>query len=126
MASSYVVTDRTQSTSKAIAVDDGILSITDTADAASSEPIIEDNTDAGTYWKVFVDDDVIGVESTLTVQDDAVSLTDSVTGTIYTLVIDGGVLGIESTDAVTSRFRVSKSYFILHTTKNDNIVAAII
>lgn len=113
MAASYIVTDRTTAVKQAIQVDDGILFIEETVSAASAEPIVTDNTDAGNYWKIFVSDGVIGIESTVTVQDDSVLLDDITTSEIWQLIVDAGILGIESTTApiVIGRFKVQKATF---------------
>lgn len=76
MASQYVVEDRTTASNLAIKINDGQLFFEATVDANSAEPIVEDDTNAGTYWKIFIDDGQLGFESTVTAQDDAVDLDD--------------------------------------------------
>lgn len=91
MADAYVVTDRTTAQHYALTVTDDVFDQQPTADAASPEPIVEDDTNAGTYWTLFMDDGVWSWEATLTAQDDLVDLLDSVTGLHHKLAVADGV-----------------------------------
>ena len=90
----YILTDRTTSTKWSITIVDGEVTRTSTASAASAEPIFEDDATPGDYWKLFMDDDEMSWESTVTVQDDIIELTDTVTANVYRLVIEDGEFGI--------------------------------
>lgn len=91
--SSYIVTDRTLGSNFAIAVTNGVINITATGSAASSEPIVEDTIDTGTNYKIFVDNGIIGWEVTGTVQDDSVILSDTGDSTSRKLIVSNGILG---------------------------------
>jgi len=99
MATEYIVEDRTTAANHSIQIDDGEIKWTGTVDAASSEPIFLDTIDGVTYWKLFIDDGEIGVESTVTVQDDDVTLEDVTTATNYRLKVGDGELYWESVSA---------------------------
>lgn len=88
----YVVIDRTTLLNKAIKINDNQLYYEDTANPASDEPIIEDNINAGTYWKLFIDDDQLGWEEVHTVQDDHIDLEDEAVESVYRLFISDGQL----------------------------------
>ena len=90
----YILTDRTTGTKWSITIVDGEITRTSTASSAGAEPIFDDDTNPGTYWKLFMDDDELSFESTATVQDDEIELTDTVTSLIYRLVIEDGELGL--------------------------------
>jgi len=110
MAEQYVLTDRVTSTAKALVIDDGVPGIKDSSDSPSTEPIVEDDTNSGTYWRIFISDGLIGYEQVLTVQDDLIYITDSVTGTEYLIVMEEGIFGIKSTTVViVHRYSVIKS-----------------
>ncbi len=94
MASELILTDRTTAANHSIQVDDGQLKWTGTVDAAASEPIFEDNVNPGNYWKMFINDDQIAVESTLTVQDDLIQLDDVTTAQTWTFEVNDGQLAI--------------------------------
>jgi len=94
MASEYILPDRTIANNQSVQVDDGQLKWTETADAANAEPIFEDNTNPGTYWKMFIDDGQIAIESTVTVQDDVVQLEDLTTAQLWTFEVNDGQLAI--------------------------------
>lgn len=87
MATQYIVTDRTTLTNVAIEIDDGQIRYVDTISAASAEPIVLDTIVPATYWKIFVSDNQIGWESTLTIQNDDVTLTDITTAIDYRLYV---------------------------------------
>ena len=86
----YIVTDRTTATKYAISIADGELLYTETESDASSEPIVQDNTNSSDYWKIFIDDGQLGYESTATEQDDSLIFTDTVTGGFVELAVDDG------------------------------------
>lgn len=88
----YVVIDRTTSVHKAIKINDNQLYYETTVNAASSEPIIQDNINAGTYWKLFIDDDQLGWEQVVTVRDDHIDLDDEAFQATYRLFISDGQL----------------------------------
>ena len=96
MAAQYVLQDRTLATKWALNITSAGLDWDSTADAAQAEPIVEDDTNPGTYWRWFMDNGVISIESTLTVQDDLVDLEDTVTGTHYKLAVNAGSLDWQS------------------------------
>lgn len=93
MANEYVLTDRTTATKYAVVIDDGQLLYSSTANAASSEPIFQDDTNASDYWKLFIDNSLIAIESTVTIQDDDVLLTDQTSGEVFKLVVNDGSFG---------------------------------
>jgi len=93
--SGYVVIDRTTSTKYDMYIKDGQFVYASTTAAASAEPIMEDRINAGIYWKLFIDDGQFGIETTLTVQDDTITLTDTVTADDYILFVDDGQFGWE-------------------------------
>lgn len=81
----YIVQDRSTATKWAIAVTDGQINITSSSDIASSDPIVRDLFVTSNYWKIFVDDGVIGWEATATVQDDSIDLEDATDSSVYRL-----------------------------------------
>ena len=95
MAAEYIVVDRTTATNISIQIDDGQLTLTDTVSGASAEPIVEDQLTSSDHWIIFVDDGQIGIESTVTIQDDQVVLTDVTTAEDYILFVNDGQLGWE-------------------------------
>lgn len=126
MPANYVVTDRTTTDEYEITVADGIVTWAVIVSAASAEPIFEDDTNAGTYWKLFIDNGLLNWETTVTVQDDDVTLVDSVTGTSYRLGVTDGVFYIFTTDVVTvGRFRVARLTLFHNTAKvNSSLLVA--
>jgi hypothetical protein len=92
----YVVQDRTLTTKWSIQVDNGILSFVATSNPTSDEPIFEDSLVPGAHWRLFIDDGVMGIESTVTVQDDVIVLGDLTTATDYQLIISDGIPGIQT------------------------------
>lgn len=90
----YIVTDRVTGTNYAISIYDGNLMLTSTASAASAEPIVEDTLIPGTYWKIFVSDGQIGIESVVTIQDDQIVLKDAYTLGNLLLAVSNGNAGI--------------------------------
>lgn len=99
MSPSYVVTDRTTLADVAIKVDDGQILVETGASGASAEPIVLDGGDGVTYWKIFVDDGQIGVESTATVQNDDIQIDDTTTDVTWRLIVNNGNLGIETVES---------------------------
>ena len=97
---SYVITDRTTATKYAISVDDGELQYTSTSDSASDEPIVEDYSNGGTYWKIFIDDGEMAVESTATTRNDSIVLDDATLSVSVKLIVDDGQLGYIQTSSV--------------------------
>jgi hypothetical protein len=91
MGAQYVVKDRTTAQNYALTVTDDVFDQQPTADPNSPEPIVEDDTNPGTYWKLFMDDGVFDWEQTVTVQDDVVDLVDSVTGLHHKLSVSDSV-----------------------------------
>lgn len=87
----YVLTDRVTADKRALQVYDSQLKWESSAGASESEPIVEDNTNPGTYWKIYISGGQIGWESTATVQDDSVVLQDASNPSVYweLQVLDG-------------------------------------
>lgn len=102
MATSYVVTDRTTAAAVAIKIDDGQVYIETGASSPQSEPIVLDDGDGATHWKIFVDDGQIGVESTATVQDDEVFIVDGVSAASWKLLVVDGTFAIAEESAPAS------------------------
>ena len=96
MATEYIVVDRITATNVSFQVDDGQIKIVDTASAASAEPIFEDITDTGIYWNLYSENNQIGWDNTLTIQNDNVTLEDVITATNYRLKIDAGQFLIDT------------------------------
>ena len=92
MATQRVFQDRTLATKWALQIEDGQATWASTGLAAEAEPIVEDQVTAANHWKVFFDDGQIGWESTATVQDDNVTLTDTVTAQDWRLRVGDGQL----------------------------------
>ena len=92
----YVLQDRSLSTKWALKVTDSELYYESTSLDISIEPIIEDDVSSGSYWKLFIDDGEIGIETTATVQDDNIQLRDTSTSIIWKLVIDDEQPGLEN------------------------------
>jgi len=109
MASEYVLTDRTSATDYAVTIDDGVLQYDTTANTPQSEPIFEDDANPGTYWKLYIDNAVLAVENTATVQDDVVELSDSTLGVDWKLYVSDGVLSYMCVDTKNLVCRVTSS-----------------
>lgn len=92
MATEYILTDRTLLLNYSIQVDDSQLKFTSTVSASSSEPIVQDKVNLGVYWKIFIDNEQLGYESTATVQDDLIELDDLTTSDVWTLEVRDGQL----------------------------------
>jgi hypothetical protein len=101
--SEYVLIDRTTADKRALQVYDDQLKWESSAGTAESEPIVEDKTNPGTYWKIYIDDGQIGWESTATVQDDVINFTDQLAPYEYwQLQVLDGQLYIENNGIVVS------------------------
>jgi len=94
MATSYVVTDRTTAAAVAIKVDAGQIYVETGAAGPSAEPIVLDQGDLSTHWKIFVEDGQLGVESTATVQNDTVNIVDGTTAETWLLGVTNGTIQI--------------------------------
>lgn len=90
--------DRTTLADVAIKVEDGQILVETGASGSVAEPIVLDNGDLTTHWKIFVEDGQIGVESTATVQNDDVQIVDVTTAAIWRLIVNNGNLGIETVE----------------------------
>ena len=95
-ATEYVITDRTTATKYALKVTNGEFFYQSSTSATSPEPVIEDDVNAGTYWRVFLDDGELAYAETATVQDDNIQLEDSTLNIVWRIIIDDGQLGIEN------------------------------
>ena len=82
--------DRTTSDVYEIKISDGQLNWVVVEQEADDEPIVEDEVNVGTYWKIFIDNGMLGFEETATVQNDTVSITDDITSVIWSLSIYDG------------------------------------
>ena len=90
----YVIQDRTLATKWEISVAGGQLTYTSTESAASDDPILEDYSIPGTYWKILIDNGEMGFESTLTEQNDSLIFTDTETGAFFQLAISDGQMNL--------------------------------
>lgn len=80
-----------------IKISDGQLNWTVVAQTEDSEPIVEDEVNVGTYWKIFIDNGMLGFEETATVQNDTVSIVDDVTNVIWSLgIYDGQIQYVQT------------------------------
>lgn len=118
---SYVVLDRTTGSKQAITINDGIITWDETTDPASDEPIVEDNLNAGTYWKIFIDDGIFGAEEVVTVQDDEILLNDQSTGETYQLTVSDGIPGRTGAGTATKTFEFSDNGCVMGTTTFSSI-----
>jgi hypothetical protein len=62
-----VIQDRTLATKWALSIEHGEILISSTIDNDQGEPVIEDTGSPGTYFKLFIDNGEIGIESTIEV-----------------------------------------------------------
>lgn len=96
MATQYIVQDRTTLTNVAIEIDDGQVRYVGTVSASSADPIFQDTVNSAINWKLFVSDNQLGWESTVTIQNDSVILADVTTATDYRLYIGDGEFYIDT------------------------------
>lgn len=97
----YVIADRVTGTKYSISVQDGNMTMTSTSAAASAEPILQDSLNPSDYWKLFISDGSLGIESTATVQNDSIVIKDSITLNNYLLSVSAGSPGLTSQTATT-------------------------
>jgi hypothetical protein len=107
----YVVQDISTADKWAISFVDGELKLTTTSESASDNPIVQDDTNAGTYWTICVDAGQISVVSTVTAQDDEVDLYDSTAAKTFRLSVNDGQLNYYEVETVLegSVFSISTS-----------------
>jgi len=86
MAANYILQDRTLADKWAVSIDDGVLQIDTSLEDAQAEPIVDDDSSPGTYYKIFIDNSELGIEDTVTVQDDLIVLDDVTLGESFKLV----------------------------------------
>ncbi len=84
--------DRTTGDKYELKISDGQYSLVATASSADSEPIVRDGLNATEYWKLFVDNGLMGWEATATAQNDTINVTDIVTSVLWAVGIYGGQL----------------------------------
>ena len=60
----YILQDRTLPQQWAFRIVNGVLNAQPVEDVASSEPVVPDNLDTSKYWKIFIDNGIIGAEET--------------------------------------------------------------
>jgi len=60
----YVLQDRTLPQKWAFRIVNGVINAQEVEDVASSEPVVPDNLDSTKYWKIFIDNGIIGAEAT--------------------------------------------------------------
>lgn len=92
MASEYILADRTTADKWSLQVDDSQLKFTTTVSAASADIIVEDKDDPGQHYEIYIDAGQLRVETTVTVQDDSVSLDDVTTSDVWAVEVRSGQL----------------------------------
>lgn len=106
---SYILQDRILGSNYEIQITNGIINISSTASANQNEPIIEDSLVTGQYWRIFISNGNLGMESIGIVENDDVSLTDTVTGINYSLIISAGNFGIDLGISSSETFSFSRN-----------------
>lgn len=87
---SLILQDRLTLTNVSIEIDDGQLKLVDTTDSAVSEPILNDTIDDDIYWKLFIYDGQLAIESTDDFGQVYVELYDETLKFNWRLQIDSG------------------------------------
>lgn len=117
MASEHVVIDRTTAQKYGIFVDNDRAGIQTSVGSDDGEPIVEDDVDSGSYFKFFVDNGRLSIESTVTEQDDLVSLDDATTNKIFKLVVRAGRWAIEQIVSNRSIYKTVKHEVVVRVAK---------
>lgn len=76
--SQFALQDRTLAKTWAIKAANGEIYLEETNAPGQIEPIVEDAITPGTYWKFFVDNGEMRIESTMTAQNSVIDIIDSV------------------------------------------------
>lgn len=95
MYTEYVLTDRSTSTKYAITISDGAFTYNSTTNPTNSEPIFRDIINTSDYFKLYISDNQVAIESTVTVQDDNITLFDSVLSRSFKLIVSEGNFGYQ-------------------------------
>ncbi len=103
----FVLVDRVTATHYAITYSNGERQITDVTYNASPEPILRDTFLPSTYWKVFMSDGELAIESTATVQDDLIVINDLPGNTFYRLIVVNGELATLENPSSNLQMRVN-------------------
>lgn len=92
----YRLGDRTTFLIYDIQISNGIITYNLSTGNAQAEPVIADNVVAGVYWRLYMDNGILNIESAAVPVDDAslVTLIDTSSGSSFLVVVSDGNLGI--------------------------------